>query len=169
MNRFQAIRDWYTGLATRERRIVTAGAVMLALILLWLAIIAPWLDARASLNARVEADAQLLVWMRQTAATIRQLEKTAPAAAAPKTNRSLFATVEQTAQLSPVGAHIRQFQPRGDRSVQVHLENAPFDALVAWLGQLQAHEGVTITAFNVQQADAPGAVNADVTLQRAGA
>lgn len=166
MSRIDGVRDWYLALAVRERRVVTAGAAVLALIVLWLAIIAPWLNAKASLNARIEADARLLTWMRQTAATIKQLERTAPAAVAPGSGQSLFATVEQTAQLSPVGAHIKQFQPRGDRGVQVRLEAAPFDALIAWLGDLQAHEGVLVTAFSVQQADAPGTVDADVTLER---
>lgn len=165
MNAWNDARAWYGGLASRERRIVTVGGVILLLIILWLAIVSPWLNAKAALTARVEADAQTLAWMQQTAPHIKQLERAVPHAAA-NPRQSLFAIVEQTAQSSPVGANIKQFQPRGDNSVQVHLEAAPFDALIEWLGQLQAQSGVTISALNVQPADAPGTVNADVTFER---
>ncbi|HET7675600.1 MAG TPA: type II secretion system protein M [Gammaproteobacteria bacterium] len=166
MKAWDDARAWYGGLAPRERRIVTAGGIVLLLIILWLAIVSPWLNAKTALAARVEADAQTLAWMQQAAPRLKQLERAAPHAAA-TVNRSLFAVVEQTAQSSPIGANIKQFQPRGDKSVQVHLEAAPFDALIEWLGQLQAQSGVAISALNVQRADAPGTVNADVTFERA--
>ncbi|HET8552301.1 MAG TPA: type II secretion system protein M [Gammaproteobacteria bacterium] len=165
MNGFGGLRDWYLTLAPRERLVVTWGAAALLLIVIWLAIIAPWLGAKASLQSDVEADTQLLAWMQQATAEIKQLEKIAPAAA-PQANQSLFATVEQTARTSPIGNAIKQFQPQGNDSVQVHLDAAPFDALVSWLGRLQAQHGVLVAAFGMQRADKPGTVNADITLER---
>lgn len=165
MKQTDALRDWYAGLAPRERKIVAGGGIALLLIVIWLAIIAPWLNAKASLEAQVESDTRLLAWMQQATAEINQLEKLTPAAA-PRSKQPLFSVVEQTARTSPVGGNIANFQPRGDDSVQVRLEGAPFDALISWLGRLQAEHGVLVSSLGIQHADAPGTVNADVTLER---
>lgn len=165
MKQGDALRSWYLALAPRERRIVTGGGAVLFLIVIWLAIIAPWLGAKASLRADVESDTQLLAWMQHTTAEIRQLERTAPATA-PQSNQSLFSIAEQTARSSPIGDHIKTFQPHGNDSVQVRLENAPFDGLISWLGRLQAQHRILVSDLGIQRADAPGTVNADVTLKR---
>ncbi|HET6725223.1 MAG TPA: type II secretion system protein M [Gammaproteobacteria bacterium] len=165
MKQGDALRNWYLTLAPRERRIVTGGAAALLLIVIWLAIVAPWLGAKASLQSHVESDTQLLAWMQQTTAEIKQLERTAPAAT-PQSNQSLFSIAEQTARSSPIGNHIKTFQPHGNDSVQVRLENAPFDALITWLGRLQAQHRILVSDLGIQRADAPGTVNADITLKR---
>lgn len=165
MKQIDELRDWYQTLAPRERKIVAVGGVALLLIVLWLAMIAPWLSASSSLHAQVQSDTRLLAWMRQAAAEVKQLEK-ATSSSPSNDRQSLFSTVEQTARGSSIGGHIKNFQPRGNDTVQIRLEGAPFDALVTWLGQLQAQHGVLASSLGVQQAQAPGAVNADITLEQ---
>jgi general secretion pathway protein M len=165
MKQVDALRDRYAALAPREKKIVTAGGAVLLLIILWLAIVSPWLNAKSSLRARVRSDTELLAWMRPTAAEIKKLEKAAPSAA-PHDKQSLFSTIERTAHDSPVGENIKNFKPNGSRRVQVRLENASFDDLIRWLGVLQAKHAILVSDMGIQQADAPGTVNADVTLRR---
>jgi general secretion pathway protein M len=163
MKQTDALRNWYLALAPRERQIVTGGGIALLLIVIWLAIVSPWLGAQAALRQDVRHDEALLGWMQHATVRIKQLEKVAPKKA-PTQHQSLFATVEQTTRDTTV--NINQIQPRGDNKVQLHLDGAPFDALVGWLGRLRKSHDVTIAELGVSRADAPGAVNADILLTR---
>jgi general secretion pathway protein M len=164
MKQTDALRNWYLALAPRERQIVTGGGIALLVIVIWLAIVSPWLNAQTALRQDVRHSAALLDWMQQATVKIKQLEKVAPSTSRSTPNQSLFATVEQTTRGTSI--NISQIQPRGNNKVQLHLDGAPFDALIGWLGRLRKSHGVTIAQLGVSRADAPGTVNADITLTR---
>lgn len=159
----EQLRAWWNGLASRERRIVGLGGIALALTLAYLAIWAP--------VARLEHKRE--VALRDSRALAVQLERLASEVQARRggnapvaTNQSLLALVDQTRKSSSVTKPPSRLEPEGDTTVRVWLEDVPFDALVRWLGDLQARYGVRVDAADIDRQSGSGLVNARLTLMK---
>jgi len=112
-------------------------------------------------EARIAQKTSDLAWMRQVAP---QVTAAAAAGRGVASDESLVVLVDRTARESGIGASIRDQSPAGQSGLQLRLEGAPFDALVAWLASLQQQHGVTVDAATIGAANAPGLVNASLTL-----
>ncbi len=152
---------WFRSLQERERRILIAGAVIAAVVLL-LALLS--LDrsvarAQAHLNRR-EQD---LAWMRSVAP---QLAAAGPAAASQATSqRSLIVIVDAAAREVGLATSLSSSEPSGSNGLSVRLEKAPFDTLVGWLARLSEQQGIRVQSATIESGGAPGIVNAGIVLQ----
>jgi general secretion pathway protein M len=126
-----ALAQWWTGLAPRERRMVAmAGTVVVAALLWWLAI-APALATLRAADAQHRAlDAQLQS-MRAMAAEANAL-RAQPKISFDESLRSLENGVKQT--LGATG----QLNVSGERATVV-LKGASPEALAQWLAQARAN------------------------------
>ena len=130
------MKDWFFGLEPRERILVSAGAALLLLLLLYGMIWAPVAGKYTSLKASVEAQQQNLAWMQQAAAQINALKRSAAGGAQGLGGRSLLAVVDQSARAGGLGGAIKRIEPDGSKAVRVWLEEAAFDPMIIWLGKL---------------------------------
>ncbi len=80
--------------------------------------------------------------------------------------RSLLVLVDATARGSAVGEALLRVEPVAGDQVRVYFEGAGFDALVTWLGELEARHGVVIGDLTVNRAAGVGRVDARLLLQR---
>ncbi|RMD78270.1 MAG: type II secretion system protein M [Gammaproteobacteria bacterium] len=160
----EAWQAWWRGLAPRERLAVGLGGAAAALLLLYGLAWAPLQDRLAELRRRVAAQEEELAWMRQAAAEARRLRAAAPRAAA---KGSLLALVDRTARAAGLGAALARVQPEGEGRVRVRLQDAPFDALARWLGELAA-AGLQVEELAVEREarGRPGRVQARLRLAR---
>lgn len=166
MSLWQRTKHWFLGLDRRERITVSIGATAVALMLFYVAVAEPLMSARATWQRRVNDDAALVSWMRSAVVEMHSLRGLAHTAPDVRQGESLFGTVDRTARSTALGPAIKRLQPDGSNRVRVQLEAAPFDALIRWLGALQAGYAVHVDAVSVDRADAPGTVNAQITLSR---
>jgi type II secretory pathway component PulM len=79
-------------------------------------------------------------------------------------DESLVVLVDRTARESGLGSSIRDQSPAGQNGLQLRLEGAPFDLLMAWLASLQQQYGVRVDGAIIGATSAPGLVNANLTL-----
>ena len=157
----EQLRAWWSALAPREQRIVGAGGVALAVILLYLAVWEPLGKARHS-RERELADARALAAQIETLGANRGA---APAALS-GAGQSLLAVVDQSRRTSAITKPPSRLQPEGDTTVRIWLEDVPFDALVRWLNELQTRYGVRVDNADIERQSGPGLVNARLTLMR---
>ena len=155
------IRLWLDGLAPRERTLVYVAAALVAVAILYLAVVLPVTSAARHREARIAQKTSDLAWMRQVAP---QVMAAAAAGNGVAGNESLVVLVDRTAREAGIGASIRDQSPAGQTGLQLRLEGAPFDALMAWLASLQQQHGVRVDAAIIGAANAPGLVNASLTL-----
>jgi general secretion pathway protein M len=156
-------RAWWATLAEREQRVVSAGAIALALILSYLLVWDPLATARREREAAL-ADARALATLLQTLAAEKQGNR---GTAAPiGGNQSLLAVVDQSRRTSAVTKPPSRLQPEGDATVRLWLEDVPFDALLRWLADLQNRYGVRVDSAEIERESGPGLVNARITLMR---
>ena len=155
------IRQWLDGLAPRERNLVYAAAVLLGIAVVYFAVVLPVTSAARHREARIVQKTGDLAWMRQVAP---QVMAAAAAGGGTASDESLVVLVDRTARESGIGSSIRDQTPAGQNGLQLRLEGAPFDLLMAWLANLQQQHGVRVDGAIIGAANAPGLVNANLTL-----
>lgn len=156
-----AMRQWLDGLAPRERNLVYLAAALLGIAILYFAIVLPVTSAARQRTARIEQKTSDLAWMRQVAP---QVMAAAAAGGGMASNESLVVLVDRTAREAGIGSAIRDQSPAGETGLQLRLEGASFDVLVAWLASLQQQHGVGVDSATIGATSAPGLVNASLTL-----
>jgi general secretion pathway protein M len=155
------LRDRIAGLSARERNLVYLAAGLVAVALLYFAIVLPLTTMTTKRAARVEQKTADLVWMRQVAP---QVSAAAATRGASGTGESLVVLVDRTGREAGLGSAIRDQTPSGENGLRLRLEAAPFDVLVAWIASLQQQHGVRVEAATIDAGSAPGLVNASLTL-----
>lgn len=159
------MREWFDNLAPRERLLVTAGAVAVALLLFWSLVMAP-LDRSVSQAAeRVATKRADLAWMRSVAS---ELTASGIPPGPGDEELSLVVLIDRSAGESGLRSALTRNQPEGPDGIRVRLEGAPFDPMMLWLSKLQASYGLTLESATFERAPAPGAVNASIVLRQPG-
>jgi general secretion pathway protein M len=146
-------------LSARDRRILLIGGIVAAILFVF-AVILPLDRSVSHLQRRVSRKQEDLVWMRGAAPEI--------AAAGPvqrNSGESLIVIVDQSAHEAGLGGSLAGSQPSGRGSLDVQLEKAPFDTLVAWLARLSQENGVQIESATIDTSGQPGTVNASLVLK----
>lgn len=162
MSRVDELHTWYQSLQQRERRVLAAGAVALAVMLLYAAILNPYFSSKQRLQQHVADQRDLIAWMRPAAAQIQGLRGQQPTGM--PAGQSLLAVVDKSAADAGFGAALKQVQTDNDGSVRVQLQGVGFDNLVRWLGSMQQRYGISVREMNAQRSTAPGNVDAGLTL-----
>jgi general secretion pathway protein M len=157
------MKDWFLGLESRERLLVSAGAAVLLLLLLYLLVWEPIASGYASLQDDVEQQRQTLAWMQQASAQIEALQGSSGAGGAGLGGRSILAVVDQSARSGGLGDAIKRIEPDGSKSVKVWLEGAAFDPMIVWLGQLARSYQIEPAMLTLEPVGG-GRVNARLTL-----
>jgi general secretion pathway protein M len=155
---------WDT-LAARDRRMLSVGAIVVALLLAWAFVWYPLAQTRQQLGARVATDRASLAWMRQAQADVPGLTAHSTHAGADRQGKSLLALADVSARGAGLTSALKRVEPTGPRSVRVSFEAANFDVLIGWIEGLAHDYGVQASDFSADRADGLGLVNARVTLE----
>jgi general secretion pathway protein M len=150
----------FDSLNERERRMVIVGGVCIALVLVF-GVIMPLDRSVAHASARLATKQADLAWMREVAP---ELAAAGPAPNAPTSQQSMLVVVDRAAREAGLGTALTSSEPSGAGGLQVRLEKAPFDALVAWLARLSEQDGIRVDSATMDNAGQPGVVNAGVVL-----
>ena len=153
--------DFWMARQPRERHVLVIGAVLLLVLLMWLSLIDPALEARAYWQ-------QTLPTLRGQLADLRAMASEI-AASPPSTPSAIPAAEVSRTELE------RSLNDKGlpaqsltisEHRVSVHLSNVSFTALVEWLQLTQASAQLMVTEATISTRDVPGRVDAQLTLQR---
>jgi general secretion pathway protein M len=157
-------RAWWATLAEREQRVLAVGAVVVGLTVLYLGVWEPVVKAQHDRERALE-DARALATMLETLAVEVQRGRGAGGGTA-GAGQSLLAVVDQSRRASALTKPPTRLQPEGDATVRIWLDDVPFDALLRWLGDLQARYGVRVDAADIERQSGQGLVSARLTLVR---
>ena len=159
------MKEWFNGLAPRERIMVSIAAAVVVLALIYAAAWSPLTSSVDHLEQSVTEQQALKQWMQQSAAEVNRLRH---AGSGGGNHRSLLAVVDQTSKQSKVAPAVKRIEPDGQTLVRVTLEKAAFDDLVAWLGSLQRDFAVSVADVSIDRQADSGLVNVHLTLKRGG-
>lgn len=162
------MKDWFYGLAPRERIMVGVCAFVVAASLLWLLVWMPVDNRHDALRASVDDWQAGLTQLERLAATYGSggpPDRTQPDQGRGRTPVVIVDTTLRTRGLS--GA-LRRSQPTTSTGIRVEFENVAFDSLVLWLGDLSRSYRMDVQAgsLSVPPRAEPGRVNATLTLEQ---
>jgi general secretion pathway protein M len=161
------MREWFDKLEPRERLVLVVGVAISLLVLLYAGVWYPLERDVHRLQQSVLDQRATVAWMRQAAQEVKQLRSSGEhrqVSTAP-----LLTLVEQSARQAGLGSTLSRIEPQGESQARVWLEEAPFDAMVRWLGQVRQSQGLTVESIVLDPQKDAGLVNARLVLERGGA
>lgn len=160
------LQQKFASLKPRERAIVIGGGVLVLIVALYMLVLSPFYASMAARAERLQRKQADLSWMHGVAAELQS--SSGVAAAAAPTGESLVLLVDRTARQGGLATALTGQTPTGNGGIRVRFENASFDTLVLWMGDLVQRHGVFIDQANVDKGEKPGLVNVGLVLTRAG-
>jgi len=154
------MKDWFDNLDQKEQRIVMVAGSLIAVFLIWLLLIRPLFSAAATRARRVEIRQQELHTMQELAGRVIR-DPRAPNAG----QRPLVIIINETAADFGLGAMRSQAMADG-ATLRITMEEAPFDAVVQWLGYLHSSYGVVVQSAGFNQSNTTGATRTTLVLAR---
>lgn len=160
------MRDWWRGIAPRERGILVVGAGVLVLLCGYLLVWEPLVVELYELREEITGLREEVRWMQGAAAELHRLDdgRLTPAGDR-RQGRSLLTLVDQTARGAGLGPALRRVEPQQDERLRVQLESVEFDRLMLWLGQLRTEYRVAIVNVVIDRQASSGRVDARLVLQ----
>jgi general secretion pathway protein M len=145
----------------RERRMVYAAVIALAIFLPYQLIWSPLMNTVAEKRERVAKQQGDLIWMQSKVAEIRNLSRTVSKPQG--SEQSVYGIVERTARQQFKG-DIR-VQQEGKEGIRIQIKNTSFDELMLWLDNLGYQYQVFVKDFKVENEKEAGRVNASILLE----
>lgn len=159
------MKEWFFGLESRERMLVSVGAVLVVVFLVWGVLLGPLYGATAATASRVETKRNTLAFLHEAAAELAGAAHL-PAAGPDLAGQSLVVIVDRSARAAGLGASLTRNQPVGADGIRVRLEGAAFDATTHWLAGLSTSAGLAIESASFDRTPDEGRVNASLVLRQ---
>lgn len=157
-----SMKDWFGKLQLREQQYILAGSAVMGLFLFYILLWSPFSSSIETLHKRVVSQEQTLQWMKSAAEEIRLQGSTHTKV--PAGNRSLLTLISQTSKTAGLGASMKRVEEDGRNKARVWLEQADFDKLILWLGNLQNNHAITAGQVTIDHLAARGLVNVRLVL-----
>ncbi|MCG7873493.1 MAG: type II secretion system protein M [Candidatus Thiodiazotropha lotti] len=161
------MKQWWLSKTPQEHLAMIIGGTAVLLLLIYLIVWRPFQQSLEQKALLVKSQESTLQWMKDNADLVRNMRNNQPGKGA-ASNEALLTLVDRTAKRVQLRQQIKRIKPQGDDAVQLWVEQASFDALIRWLGQMTQEHALNIESLNIDREDAPGLINARVVLQRGG-
>ncbi len=161
------MQAWFQQLAPRERLFVSIAAALVLLLLVVTLGVRPIVSNTIQGQKRVVDRMDLLSEIERVAARIGPQSGSAPSARGVG-NQSLVVVIDRTTRETGLAPYLKRNQPDGATSIRLRFENAPFDALVEWLGDVKSQQGLVVTSASIDKTAQTGRINSNLTLSRGG-
>lgn len=157
------MKAWFVQLNQREQLSLLVLGFAVALYLLYMLVWAPLDGKRDSLADQNRAVATSL---QRVDAMVSEIQHLRDSGAQAGSRRNLTSLINQST--SRLQLRVSRLQPNSRGEIQVRLESAAFDDVLAWLHQMEYREGLLVREVSITQAGTVGRVNATVRIAQAG-
>lgn len=153
--------NYWTQLKPRERLIVSAASGVLAVLILYLFVLEPFVVKSEQLEVRVAKQQKEIVWLKQASIEVGQLQRSASGAkASGRAGQSLLVVVDRTAKQFKLADSMKRVEPDGSSRVRVWLEKASFDDVSKWMSQLETRYKLQVESAVIDKTEDTGRINA---------
>jgi general secretion pathway protein M len=158
------MKTWLDSLQARERMMVIAAAVAVAFAALYFGLWQPLDRRHEQLQSSVQSWKAALTDLRPLISQLQNASTRTPAGR----NESLVVIIDNTLRQRGLYSSLQRSQPTAQNGIRVEFENAAFDDLILWLGDLGQSYALHLQSgsFSTNATDNAGRVNATVTLER---
>lgn len=160
MMRDQLIERWQS-LAVREKGILSAGAAILVVIVIYL-LLEPALERRDRLQSDIPVMRENLAWMQAQVPELQQLLGTN--AGRPSGEPLSVALVEELLRQSGIHEQVSELRPV-DQTVSLRFDDVSYNGLMQFLTALTSRTSVRVGAAGIRRLESSGHVEASLTLR----
>ena len=162
------MRAWFEGLQPRERIAVATAGVFVIFAVLYLGLWRPLSNSHAELTESAATWERSLTRLKQIKPQLTRPGNPTGAPGGMSAGQSLVVVVDSSVSQFGLSNSLQRSTPAGANGIRVEFENAAFDELVRWLGNVGSNFGLQVQSanFSANSQGVPGRVNATVTLQR---
>lgn len=160
------MKNWWQNLETRDQRTVGIAGVVIAIMLFYAMVWIPMVDSKELNQLQVENNRELLNWMTEKSAVVKQYKRANPAVSKTDSKRSLLSIVDSLSKQLGIRQSINRIDPDGPHGATVWIDNMNFDSLVTLLGNLDKRNYVRVKEAEFTKLDKPGTVRAKIVLER---
>lgn len=161
------MRDWFDALEEREKILVATAAVFVIVTAFWYGIWKPLDSGQESAAVRVDTWRLSLRELQPLKGQVGGAAVGQPDPAAQA--QPLVVVVDNTLRQRGLHGSMQRSQPTpSGNGIRVEFENAAFDDLMLWLGDVNRQYGLFVQSgnFSVASGENPGRVNSTLTLER---
>lgn len=155
------IREWFLSKNQHERRLLILAAAIAIALLFYTLVAAPFLDTLHQHRQKASKQDDLISWMQETSATIRQLGSNRKSAA---TSVPLLTLIDRSARQHRLGSYLHRLEPQGTGVAQIWFKEIPFDNLARWLQSIHQQYDITVVNLGIQRQAKTGIVDARIVL-----
>lgn len=156
------MKDWFAQLSQRDQLSLLVLGLALGLYLVYLLAWQPLANKRELLERQNSAVATSL---QEVDAMVSEILRLRDSGAGAGTRRNLTSLINQSTRRR--GLQVTRLQPNSRGEIQVRLEGAAFDEVLAWLHEMESQEGLLVMEAAVTPAGMAGRVNATVRIAQA--
>lgn len=160
------LREWFDGLAPRERLLVSCAAALLVFAVVVIGVIRPVVSGRSRAQDQLADKRAILADIERVAARFGPQAGGSGVAAQPS-GESLVVLVDRSTRSRGLGPYLKRNEPDGSANIRLRFENAPFDDLVNWLVEMQVTQGISVVNATADPGQDTGRVSANLQLSRA--
>lgn len=153
------MKEWFAGLSQREQLSLVMLGFALGLYLLYMLAWAPLAERRDQLTVQNQVTAESL---QRVDAMVSEITRLRAGGGAISAQRNLTSLVNQST--NRYNLQVSRLQPNSRGDIQVRLENAIFDDLLAWLDEVENREGLLVTEVAITRAGDSGRVNVSIRI-----
>ena len=158
-------RARWKALGARDRRVASVLAGFLGAALFYLLVWSPVESGLAKARSRLASVQAQLARVQEQAARVAGV-RAAPRVAPPA---NPAAAAAQAAERQGLREQLKRVEAEGANAVRVQIEDAPFQALLSWLVELQQKFGLRAESATLDRGANPGTVNGRLLLRAQGA
>lgn len=152
--------NYWQQLKPRERIVLALLAIVVGIVLLYVAVLEPFQMKVEQLESRVAKQQADIQWMRSAAEEVKQLQRSNVGSNRNLRNgQSLLVLVDRTAKQNKLASSMKRVEPDGTTRVRVWLEKAAFDDVTRWLVKLQNDYQLEVESVVFDKTEDEGLVN----------
>ncbi|OGT38534.1 MAG: hypothetical protein A3F11_04575 [Gammaproteobacteria bacterium RIFCSPHIGHO2_12_FULL_37_14] len=161
--KWMKIKEWWSGLAARERKIFAFGSCAVVILVIYQFIWSPWLYNIIAMRERIKTNQAILVWMQSADQEIQKIDNTS---GQQKIISPIILLEFLQKQINQLGLEkaLTQLKQSGNETIEMHFQKVEFDQLIRLL-LLVARQHVIISQATIVAEGMPGMVNADIVLK----
>lgn len=158
------MKQWFMMLSSREKTIVSVGAVLVPLLLLWLILLQPMIKKSAVLDSQIQDRSAILQKMRQQSVEIKQLQKSGANSKKVQTGNPQQ-KVESALRTWRLRSSLGVMSAPNSRTVKLNLREADADSIMRFLFDVETKYGLAVKNFSMKPTKDIGKANASLTLE----
>lgn len=163
--RWLKAKEWWSGLALREKQAVALGASILGIFILYQGIWSPYLASVASLRAHLTSQQKTLLWMQAADQAMQKMEEQTKAPSKSMSPVVFLSYLQKRIEAAGLVPALTQLKQASNDSIAVQFKKVEFDKLMALLISVIKEQHVTVTQMQATAESAIGVVNVSMMLK----